>query len=482
MNKLRALISTVVIALAAPGWATAEPFTLHQTLRQVMWSYPSVEIARLQARRAQQDVIKARSMLGWGLSGQVGASHDLSPFSGTPSDRIDANSGLERALSSGGTFGISASYTREDSTFVFSGFPNPAHTTRVDASYRMPLAKGAGNPQYDEGLRSANAGERIARANAQSVRDGLATQTMELFFIAALTKARLETSKDAIDRALRLKRYIRGNARLGLSEEKDLLQAEAQLQARIAEYDALVAAWEQQRTSINRLLNRPRTAEFTPVLHDKDGSVKGGIDAILEQAKVHSPDLHRQLAQIEIAESLLATSKDASRSTWDLVFGVGYGNKQGSVGTSYTSTSDYAAGVRLEYRKALDRSGLNAEVTQAQIDRSIALREAERIRNDLIYSVNGLIAGIEKTNKSLASQRQRVIVERKKIDEASKRYRSGRTVTTQLIQFENDYQLSKLAREQQRIELARKHASLDLVRGILLRDAMAPAAGSKGEQ
>jgi outer membrane protein TolC len=163
------------------------------------------------------------------------------------------------------------------------------------------------------------------------------------------------------------------------------------------------------------------------------------------------------------------------------VFGVGYGNKQGPA-TPPVNESDYAASVRLEFRKALDRSGLNAEVTQAQIDRSVALREAERIRIDVKYNVTGLIAEIGKTNKSLASQRQRVIVERKKVDEATKRYRTGRTDTTQLIQFENDYQLSKLAREQQRIELARKHASLELMRGILLQDAMAPATGSKGEQ
>lgn len=482
MNKLRILLSTAVIALAVPGLVAAESFTLHQTLRQVMQTYPSVEIARLQTKRAQQDVIKAKSMLGWNLGGQIGGSHDLSAFSGTPVDSANLNASLDRPLASGGSIGLGGSYNYEDSSFTFAPtFPNPSHFSRVDANYRKPLAKGAGNPAYNQGLKSAKAGERISRANAQSVHDGLATQTMELFFVAALTKARLDTSKDSIDRARRLKKYIRGNARLGLSEDKDLLQAEAQLQARIADYDALVTAWEQQRTSINRLLNRPRISEFTPVLHDKDGSVDGDVGTILEQAKTHSPDLHRQLAQIEIAESQLVSSKDASKSTWDLVFGVGYGNKQGPA-TPPVNESDYAASVRLEFRKSLDRRGLDAVVTQAQIDRSIALREAERIRDDLKYDVAGLVAGIEKANKSLASQRQRVIVERNKVDEATKRYRTGRTDTTQLIQFENDYQLSKLAREQQRIELSRKHASLDLMRGKLLQDAMMPIAGSKGEQ
>jgi len=486
MNKLRTLLSMVLIAsgfvIMTPLTATAESFTLRQTLRQVLLTYPTVEIARLQARRAQQDIIRAKSALGWNLGGQVGANHDLSQFSGTPSDSANLSADLSRQLASGGSFGIGGSYNYVDNSFSFGPtFPNPSQLTRVDANYRKPLAKGTGNPIYNEGLRSARAGERIARANEQSVRDGLAIQTIELFYLAALTQAQMETATDAVTRARKLKSFVRRNARLGLSEEKDLLQAEAQLQARIADYDSLVTAWEQQRTSINRLLDRPRAAEFTPILQDKDGSVDSDIDTILEQAKAYSPDLHRQQANIEIAESQLVTSKDSARSTIDLVLGLGYGNRQGPA-TPPVNQSDYAAGVRLEFRKALDNSGNEAVVTQAMLDRSIALREAERIRDDLKYNVTGLVAGIGKANISLTSQKRRVVVERKKVDEAFQRYRGGRTDTTQLILFENDYQIGKLARERHRIELLRQHASLELLRGILLQDAMLPAVGNKGEK
>ena len=481
MKKL-CILSIAIVTITAPVLSIAESFTLHQTLRQVMETYPSIEIARLQARQAQQDVIKSRSDLGWTLGGQLGAKHDLSAFSGTPSDSASLSIDLNRPLAWGGSYGIGGSYSYEDSSFSFGPtFPNPSHFTRVDINYRLPLAQGAGNPLYNEGLKSAKAGQRIARANEIGARDALASQTMELFFVAAITKMQLETSKDAVDRARRLKKYIGANARLGLSEEKDLLQVEAQLQARIADYDALDSAWEQQRTAINRLLNRPRTAEFTPVLRDKDGTLDIDTRTILEQAKAHSPDLHRQLAQIDIAESQLTSSKDSAKSTFDLVFGMGYGNKQGPA-TPPVNQSDYAASVRLEFRKALSRRGGDAVVTQALLGRSIAIREAERIRIDMKYNVTGLISEIEKTYRSLSSQRLRVIVERKKVDEASRRYRAGRTDTTQLIRFENEFQLSKLAREQQRISLARKYATLDLMRGKLLAGAMTPTATRKGEQ
>lgn len=473
MNKLRILLFTLVTIFVAPGSATAESFTLHQTIRHVLESYPTVEIANLQARRAAQDIVRAKATLTWYLGAQAGAAHDVSQF-GVPADSADLSADISRQLASGGSFGLGGSYNYSDtSTTLFP--PNPRNYSRLDANYRKPLAQGAGNPLYHEGLKTAKANERIARANEQSVRDNLATQTFELFYLAALTQARMATAQDAIDRAQRLKKFIRNNARMGLSEEKDLLQAEAQLQARIADYDALVSNWEQQRSSINRLMDRPRAAEFSPVLRDKDGNVGGSVETILKKAKDYSPDLHRQQAVIEITDSLIVTSKDATKSTVDLVLGLGYGNIQGPAPAAPpVDESDYAASARLEYRRPLDNSGNEAVLTQAMLDKSIALRESERIRGDLKYNVTGLIAQISKSNTSLESQRQRVIAEREKVDEAVNRYRTGRTDTTQLILFENDYQVSKLASELQRVELARQHASLELLQGILLQETMAP--------
>lgn len=477
MRRLITILVTSLSLLAMPLAALAESFTLQRTLQRVIETYPSIEIARLQVDRARQETLKAQSMLGWNVGARAGASHDISPFSGTPSDSANLSANLTRPLASGGSIGVGGSYSYEDSSFTFGPtFPNPSHFSRVDANYRMALAKGAGNPQYEGAIISAEAGARIAQANQFATRDQLAGQTMELFYAAAATKIQMATARDAIDRAQRLKKYIQGNARLGLSEEKDLLQAEAQLQARVSDYDALVVAWEQQRTAINRLLDRPRTSEFDPVLQDKD-ELKDDPSKILEQARNYSPDLKRQQAQIEIAEATINTSKDEARSQVDLVFGVGFGNKQGPA-TPPVNESDYAASVQLEFSRPLDTRGVDAVVTQAVLDRSIGLREIKRLSDDLEYNVNGLVAEIDNSQAALESHRRRVTTEQAKFDEALKRYRTGREDTRNLIQFENELQLSKLALERQRIELSRRHASLEMLRGILIENE----TGVKGEQ
>jgi len=471
------ILATSLSLLAMPMAVLAEAFTLQRTLQRVIETYPSIEIARLQVARARQETLRAESLLGWNLGAQAGASHDISPFSGTPSDSANLSANLTRPLASGGTIGVGGNYSYEDSSFTFGpSFPNPSHFSRVDANYRMPLARGAGNPQYEGAIISAEAGARIAQANQYATRDQLAGQTMELFYAAAATRIQMATAKDAIDRAQRLKKYIKDNARLGLSEEKDLLQAEAQLQARISDYDALVVSWEQQRTAINRLLDRPYTAEFDPVLLDKD-ELKDDPAKIMEQAENYSPDLKRQQAQIEIAEATINTSKDEAKSQVDLVFGIGYGNKQGPA-TPPVNESDYAASVQLEFSRPLDTRGVDAAVNQAVLDRSIGLREIQRLSDDLKYNVNGLVSEISNSRAALASHRRRVTTEQAKFDEALKRYRTGREDTRNLIQFENELQISRLALERQRIELSRRHASLEMLRGILF----ANEAGVKGEQ
>jgi outer membrane protein TolC len=482
MKKQLTSIAATLLLIASP-LTHAESFTLHQTLKRVVETYPSIDIARMQVARAQQEIYRARSIVGWNLGAQAGASHDISPFSGTPSDSADLSASLTKPLTSGGTIGLSGNYSYEDSSFTFGPtFPNPSHFSRVDANYRMPLAKGAGNPQYQQAITSAEAGTRIARANELTTRDQLAGQTMELFYGAAAIKVQIATAKDAIDRAQRLKKYIQDNARLGLSEEKDLLQAEAQLQARLSDYDALMVSWEQQRTAINRLLDRPRTAEFDPVLQDSEKLTDDPI-TIMEQAKGYSPDLKRQQAQIEISDAIIEASKDEAKSQMDLVFGVGYGNKQGPA-TPPVNESDYAASVRLEYSRPVDKQGVEAVVTQAVLDRSIALRETQRIKDDLEYNVRGLVAEIGNSHASIESHRKRVTTEQSKFSEALQRYRTGREDTRNLIQFENELQLSKLALEQQRIELSRRNANLDLLRGQMFNDTpyTASETDKKGEQ
>src|SRR5690606_31870640 len=129
--------------------------------------------------------------------------------------------------------------------------PNPLQSINVDARYRLPLRQGADNAEYRQALVTAEAGIEAAQAQFGAVRDALVRQVADLFYAASLTYARLRNARDAIERAERLRAFVQRNVRLGVAEDKDRLQAEAQLRARLTELRALQALWDNQRVALN---------------------------------------------------------------------------------------------------------------------------------------------------------------------------------------------------------------------------------------
>ncbi len=480
MKSVLRLLSVLAFLIAVGSAVADEALTFGQVLQRVLDTDPSLQVAAMKVQRARQENPRVESQLGWALEGQAGVARDTNSLLGTPTDRSDASANLDRKLASGGSVGLGAGYTREDFGSTFSPIiPNPADSTSVDLNYRLPLGQGKGNPDYHQGLVSAAAGVEIAEADWEAQRDQLARKTADLFFTATLTQARLKSAERAIARAERLKRYIRRNAALGIAEKKDRLQAEAQLRTQIAGHRRFQVAWEQQRTELNRLMNRPWDAEFVPVLADSFVPVTEDFRKLLEEAEDNNSDLRRNRARVSQAEAAIARARDAARNKMDVVLSVGNKTLSGNTLFGSISRSERIGGVRLEYRYPMDKRGFDAEINQALLDRSIALREISSVRLDLRYNVSSLLAEIGAAQYALEGYRLSLESEKQKLGEAEERYRTGRTETDKLIQFESDFYLAELSLEQQKIDLARKHTDLDILHGTLWR-TVAPSDTREG--
>ena len=471
-DMYRRLVSPRTICLAALlavsyGAAAAERLSMQQMLLRILETYPSLRVASLEVARASQDSARVEGQLSWVLGAQAGAGHQLS-FFGTPSDRFDAGATLSRRLASGNSVEFGAGYAYEDSTVAFSPFiPNPSHRTTIDANLRVPLQRGSGNPEYEQASLIAEAQTEIARASWYATRDQLASQALNIYFAAALTRARLADAEHSIERARRLRRFIAENAELGLSEEKDQLQADARLRARLAEQQSLRVGWEQQRTSLNRLTGRAWDAEFEPDADPKATAELAATELMFEEVQTNSAELRRYQQQITISDAVLQVKRDQRKDIFDLVLGVGARSTQGDTDAGGQSDEELVGGVRVEFSRATDAQGLDAEVRQAELDRVIALQEQQRVHDDLRYQVYGLVAEIQAAELALTEQQARLRSEQLKLDEAVERYRMGRIDTARLIDFEGDVFVTELIITQQRIELAAKRAQLDLLRGTL---------------
>jgi outer membrane protein TolC len=469
----------VFFALTATA-ASAETLTLEQALSGMLDRYDPLRLASLQVDRARLERDKVEAQLGWTLGASGGASHDLS-FIGEPVDRIFGGASVERALESGQRVGVSAEYAYEDSAFSFSpALPNPANTADLDFNYRIPLGQGENNPAYSQGLVAAGAQVRLREAERDALRRQVAQQVIDLYFASARVGALMNNARAAIVRAERLRTFVRDNERLGLAEDKDILQAEAQLRAREGDLRAQEVAWEQQRTALNRLIGRSPRAEFTP--HSAPAELPAGsTDDLVAQAESSSPELQRNAARVALAETVIEQARDTARDKIDVVLSVGTRSRFGDAELGDVNDSELAGGVSVEYTRALDRRAYDAELQQAMIDRDIARDEMKVIRDDLRYDVEALVAEIDAGTRALHQYRRQLNAERAKMADALERYRNGRVDTATLIQFEAERRAAELAVETQAVDIQAARARLDLLRGALWgRVAHGGAAGDAG--
>ena len=471
---LLAFISLFISSVVTANERTA--YTFDQVLQQVVETYPSLKLAQLQVERARQQMIQVESTLTWNLNAGAGISHDVS-FIGAPSDVADLSAGLNRKLKSGDSFGVSGQYKYSDDSLTFGPtIPNPAHRTYLDLNYRLTLGRGTGNPEYTQGLVSAEAGVMFEKANEYSVRNQLANQTLDLFYNAAKIRSRLATARSAVKRAQRLKNYIREREELGLSEEKDRLQADAQYRARLSNVKNLEVSWQQVRTTLNRLMGNKWDQEFEPVINleiivQPDSNQ---IDTIFTDVKQNSPDLLRTEAVIKLSEADIEIQKDTRKDRLDVVASIGTRTASGDAAAGFVDESDTAGGLRLEYQRALDKRGFDARLYQAQLDKQIAEDDNSKIHDDLKYQVSGLVAEIDASKYSLDAFHSRLKSENLKFEDALKRYDLGRVETDRLIDFENELQTARFELEDQRIDYERRYKSLNILRGTIWNDVTYP--------
>jgi len=464
---LLALLTVAVVP--APAAEKITPvLTYEQALQVIIDTYPSLTIAALQVEKARQEQIRVESSLSWVLEGDGSINRELSLL-GTPSETASLGAGLQRRFASGNSLGLRGSYRYQDSEQVFGPtYPNPAHSTSLDLDYRMPLERGKDNPDYRQGLVSAEAQVLLEEANRLAIREQLARQTLELFYGLATVRASYETARAGVARARRLQKYVQERYRLGLAEEKDRLQAEAQLRLQISQMRKLEISWTQMRTNLNRLMGRPWNQEYRPRLGAElqaEALPEQALPSLLTEAEQHSPDLLRNQARERLGKAELQRRRDARQDQLDLVVSVGTQTFMGPSTYGDVDTRELVGGLRLEYQNALDKRGFDAAIYQAQLDIRTAEEDSRRVRDDLRYRLSGLLGELAAARKALIAYKARLKSEQRKYDEALKLYREGRFTTDRLIQFENELQAARFALEQQRIEYAQRQQDLAILRG-----------------
>lgn len=438
--------------------------TIYQVMQRVIDRYPSLKISALELEQAKSQRQQVESRLGWILNSSGGITHDLTAL-GTPSDRLDVTGTVGRQLESGSSISLNGGYRYEDSSLSFNpALPNPAHTTRLDLSYRMPLLKGDGNPLYSEGLISADAGKELAKANALLTRITLAERVSNLFYASVLTEARLDNAKKSVQRTRKLETYINKNVRLGLSELKDTLQIRAQLHSKLADLSAIKLQVEQQQSSLNRLMLENWKYKTKTILTSSENK-NYNIDYLIETTKSYHPAVKISQAKLNIANSQINSALDNKSDSLDFVVSVGSRTSNGKSTTTTVNEQDWAGSIKVEYQHLFDDKGISSKYKQALIEKSIAQQNIQTNLDDIRYTVSGLVSEINAAKLALKTARQKLKSEYLKLEEVEQRFRNGRANTAQLIQFQNEYSFAELSFQNQKVDLNRRVIALQIFTG-----------------
>ena len=298
--------------LASPLYAQSMSFD--QVLQRVVNHYPSLRTSEYQVERARQESLKVESTLGWQLNAQGGVSHDLSLF-GAPSDSVNLAGSLARKLDSGASLSFNADINRTDSDYAISpSLPNPATTTSLDVQYRQPLQRGVDNPDYVIAKDNADVQQRLASAERASRYDQLASQLVDIYLGLARVLSQIANTEQAIVRSQRLQKYIARRFNLGLAEDKDRLQVEAQRKGQEATLQTLKQAQVKQVVALNHLMGREPQASLA--LQQPPAVFAQEDMQLLALVQQHSPALKSVDGRLELAENGIRASRDYIARLW----------------------------------------------------------------------------------------------------------------------------------------------------------------------
>jgi len=460
-----------------------EPMTLVETLRSVLARHPDIRLAHVDTAITKTEIQRAQGLLDPSYTATITATDEEIPVSSDfqPSEKRVASlvGNISKPLANGGTLSADINYSRTSQGFV-SPFAaqlakfNPEYQNQVDISYRHPLLRGAGRPDYHETLAAARADTRAAEINQRSIVHALALKALNAYFQLAGDSIRVELARQAVARARKLLAYQQSRERFGLIERADRLQAEALLAARQTELQQAIAQRKASSATLNRLmLRRPDAPIDLPVTPVQPVPEAPDIRTATKQAEAQRPELQALAAQLKAAEARLAAVRDTGRMQLDAIAKLGTRSLDSSASLAAArglSISDRFASLSLEMSDTVYNRRAKAEIRKAELTRQRLLAERaqtlEQIRDELASAITAINAG----RPTLELARREARAEKRKFEAEMRRYREGRSDTATLVQFEADLRSAELRAELQYLTLLLAERQLAWAKGSLLQE------------
>lgn len=475
------LIRISAVLLAVAGTVAAE-LTPQACVRRALANNAEIRNARLAVEQGRYDQLKLLGRYIPQLTGSLSAAEMDEPVAANPFNQYPVRSmtfspGLSLGIPGGGMVSLGWLDQSGESKAVMGTGRVESATRKLTVSFVQPLLRDFLPVPSDVNLlRVASSSRRMALLALEQAEQNLAYAVLTAYFNLLIADLNVTVRSNSLERARRLLELNERNQRLGIVDESDLLAGRAVLALRSAE----LAQAKQMRTDLADNLKllmacpqeprvdmaaeeRFRKIEADMVETDETAIVAAALSNRVE-LRLLREQMRMQAAQLALARSRLLPQLNLTAS-WSL-----YGN---------TNTPAGAQRILEEGRHRSWTAGLVWTVPLPPVAEGAEFRrqrlELERSRNNLRRlsdQVGNQVRSRMREVRTLAGRmeevRRAVEFQREKLRREEEKYRTGRSSTRLLIQYQDDVENAETLELQIRLQYDLALAGLAFAEGRLM--------------
>lgn len=259
------------------------------------------------------------------------------------------------------------------------------------------------------------------------------------YWALALTREVVKVQGESLERAKKIREWNSKRARLELADRSDLLQSEAGLQARTLEYQTAV----EEQGALERRFNHFRGSEANSVEESLEPINNEALSKVaVPEKKGVRGDVKAAEAGAKLAESNANLGREKNLPTLDVTGALALNGRdveRGEATSQSFGTRFPTYGVGVKFVAPLDfgtvsnnREGYNLEVKAADL-------RVKQAQLDEVRDWKELVIRLEESKKRLLLSHDIEKKQQEKLEYERKRLNRGRSVTYQVLLFEQDF-------------------------------------------
>lgn len=427
-----------------------------------------VKLAKLDLYVAETKVMYSRAVFDTMLFSGVNYGEDkrqqLSVFSPDDNQTNEYYAGVSKKLPTGTQVGISADEKRlwSNSRFVEE---NPSHSMEMKLNARQNLAKNIFGYIDRKNVSIAKVAVEMADFESKDRIENFIYSVEKAYWDFVSKHDTLEIYAAILTKAKDLFEITNRNVDMGIQERVDIVASEANLNRMESEYLLSENDYREACENLKFLMNVNGDYSVKPLDGLSGTSLKGEFADYLNKAFSERRDYMAGKKNIEMRSLELKMTGNLKWPEIDLLGSLGVNGAQGKFNDAIDKLSGgdnvfYYAGI--EFSFPLENRDARSRNMKASYENEKAIVTLKKIERKIIVDVGNAFRRASTINESISYIKKTVDLQSEKLIEEEKRFKTGRSNTKNIIDYQADLLRSQL--EYTKFLLLKKNADIDLER------------------